>query len=91
MRNLQPFHEAGVAPDIRFRASDWNTILQFVADGLGVTVAPASAATVLPSGAVALPLGGTHATSALPVAHRTGDDHPLVRAFVSLAARKAGR
>lgn len=88
-RTMQPFHEAGADPDIAFHASEWNTILHLVAHGLGVTIAPLSAATPLPAGAVAVPLAGTRARSRMQLAHRTGDDNPLVGAFAAIARRAA--
>jgi len=89
-RNLQPFQEAGLEPEIRFRGSQWRTICQLVAQGLGVTVAPASAVEPLPAGARAIPLGATEARSAIQIAHRVDDDNGLVRAFKALATGTAG-
>ncbi|OZB86064.1 LysR substrate-binding domain-containing protein [Microbacterium sp. 13-71-7] len=88
-RNMQPFHEAGVEPAIAFHASEWNTILHLVAHGLGVTIAPLSAAAPLPAGAVAVPLAGTDARSRMQIAHRAGDDNPLVSAIAALARNAA--
>jgi len=82
--NLQPFREASMAPDIAFEGSEWNTILHLVSAGLGVTIAPRSAATPLPDGAVSVTLTGTDARSTVQLATRTDDDRPLVRQFQSI-------
>lgn len=84
-RNLQPFREAGVEPMVSFYGAQWSSIMQMVANDLGVTVAPASAASPLPAGAVAVPLVGTRATSTIQLAQRTDDRNGLVAAFKDMA------
>lgn len=89
-RNLQPFREAGIDPHISLRGSEWNTILNLVANGLGVTIAPASAAAPLPKGAIVIPLRGTAARTTIQIAYRTNDNNPLVRAFQALVTERRG-
>ncbi|GAA3557317.1 LysR family transcriptional regulator [Amycolatopsis ultiminotia] len=88
-RNLQPFHEASLEPDIAFEGSEWNTVFHLVAAGLGVTIAPRSAASPLPEGTVVAALAGTDARSTVQLATRTDDERPLVRQFQSIAVAAA--
>lgn len=88
-RNMQPFREVGIDPHVTLHGSEWNTIFHLVANELGVTIAPASAVHTLPDGAIATPLGGTQARSAIQIAYRIDDENRLVRAFKALALDSA--
>ncbi|MFF3671800.1 LysR family transcriptional regulator [Microtetraspora malaysiensis] len=83
-RNLQPFREALLDPQIIFEGSEWNTILHLVAAGIGVTIAPRGATRPLPEGTVIAELADTNARSTVQLATRVGDDRPLVREFQNI-------
>ncbi|MER6943041.1 LysR substrate-binding domain-containing protein [Nonomuraea sp. NPDC000554] len=83
-RNLQPFREAFLEPQIIFEGSEWNTILHLVAAGIGVTIAPRGATHPLPEGTVIAELADTNARSTVQLATRVGDDRPLVREFQNI-------
>ncbi|WP_445148623.1 LysR substrate-binding domain-containing protein [Baekduia sp. Peel2402] len=83
---LEPCHAAGFEPRIVQEGSSWVTIFHLVGVGVGVTIAPASAAEIRPATVVAVPLS-TRARSEVQVVVRTGDDRPVVARF--LASRGA--
>lgn len=89
--NLQPFHERSLEADIALEGSSWGTILQLVAAGLGVTIAPRSVVSPLPEGTTAIPLAGSKARSVVQLAIRTHDDRPLVSRFQDIALAREGR
>ncbi|MBT0769006.1 LysR family transcriptional regulator [Kineosporia sp. J2-2] len=80
--NTQPLRDAGAVVRVAQECSSWHTIIMFVAAGLGVTIAPHSATTLLPAGARRLELAGPPVISQVSAATRRGDDRPLVRAFL---------
>ncbi len=81
-RNLQPCRDAGFEPRIVQEGSSWVTIFHLVGVGVGVTVAPASAAEIRPATVVAVPLSD-RARSEVQVVTRAGDDRPVVARFLA--------
>jgi DNA-binding transcriptional LysR family regulator len=79
---LEPCHAAGFEPRIVQEGSSWVTIFHLVGVGVGVTIAPASAAEIRPATVVAVPLI-TRARSEVQVVVRTGDDRPVVARFLA--------
>ncbi|PZG24304.1 hypothetical protein C1I98_35750, partial [Spongiactinospora gelatinilytica] len=73
--------EAGFEPRVVQRAVEWQTVSGLVAAGVGVGIAPASAAHVRPPGVVYRPLAGTPRT-AVALAWRDGDRTPLTARFL---------
>jgi DNA-binding transcriptional LysR family regulator len=84
-RNLQPCQEAGYEPDIVQEASNWNTILALVGAGLGVTIAPESAAATAPPTTRVLPLLNTTARSEVQFVRRTTDRRAILDNFCSVS------
>ncbi|MCL8026874.1 LysR family transcriptional regulator [Nocardioides bruguierae] len=82
-RNLAPVVEDGHVPEIAQVGSSWTTLLHLVGAGMGVTVAPLSAASTAPDDVVVLPLEGSSHVSELGWAMREGDERPLLRSFVT--------
>ena len=81
-RNLRPCADAGFEPRIVQEATNWVTVFHLVGVGVGVTIAPASAAEIRPATVVGIPLTGP-ARSEVQLATRTGDDRAVVRNFAS--------
>jgi len=86
-RNLAPVVAAGRRPVVVQEATTWATVLHLVGAGLGVTVAPESAALAAPDSVVLLPLvrdgrPDDH-RSELFWAARAGDDREILRNFVA--------
>jgi DNA-binding transcriptional LysR family regulator len=81
--NTQPLRNVGVEVRVAQELSNWHTIITFVAAGLGVSIAPYSATTLLPEGARRLELDGPPTMSRIFMATRRGDDRPLLQAFIA--------
>ncbi|AXL87117.1 LysR family transcriptional regulator [Streptomyces sp. CB09001] len=86
--NTRPLRNAGVDVKVTQECSNWHTIVTFVAAGLGVTVAPYSVTTLLPSGARRLELDEPTTVSQVFMATRRGDDRPLVQAFIAATGQR---
>lgn len=78
---LDPCRAGGFEPRVVQEASNWVTIFHLVGVGVGVTIAPASAAEIRPATVVAVPLS-TRARSEVQVLVRSGDDRPVVARFL---------
>ncbi|HEX4690784.1 MAG TPA: LysR substrate-binding domain-containing protein, partial [Solirubrobacteraceae bacterium] len=61
-------------------ATSWVTVFHLVSVGVGVTIAPASAADIRPASVVPVPLTST-ARSEVQLVTRAGDDRAVVRNF----------
>jgi DNA-binding transcriptional LysR family regulator len=90
-RNLQACYDAGYEPQVVQEAEHWLTAFHLVGTGIGVTVAPASAAQVAPATVRVLPLTGARTRSEVQLITRAGDDRTLVKNFASGARGSAGR
>jgi DNA-binding transcriptional LysR family regulator len=75
----------GFRPRVVQEAPHWLTILRLVGAGLGVTLAPACVEPIAGPGAVCRLLRGEPSLSDIELAHRAGDDRPIVTAFCTLA------
>jgi DNA-binding transcriptional LysR family regulator len=85
-RNLQPCREAGYQPDIVQEGSSWTTILALVGAGLGVSIAPESAAAAAPPNTRVLALSGTTARSEVQFVRRRSDRRAIVGNFFDAEA-----
>ncbi len=83
--------EAGFRPRIVQEASNWMSIMQLIAVGFGVSIAPACVATVVPQGVVSLPLRGATEVSYVELAYRKEEHRPIVSAFAAIARSIATR
>jgi DNA-binding transcriptional LysR family regulator len=81
-RNLQPCADAGYEPRIVQEATNWVTVFHLVSAGVGVTIAPASAAGIRPATVVSVPLASA-ARSDVQLVTRAGDDRAVVRNFAA--------
>ncbi|PPF66509.1 LysR family transcriptional regulator [Clavibacter michiganensis] len=84
-RNLAPLTERGRLVRVVQEGSTWTMIVHLVGAGLGVTIAPRSAAVGAPATVRVLPLTGSRAVSTVHLATRAGGSRAVVDAF--LAAR----
>ncbi|HEX5010161.1 MAG TPA: LysR substrate-binding domain-containing protein [Planctomycetota bacterium] len=84
------FVRAGFTPRIVAQATEWATVASMVAAGMGVTVAPTSAATMPRAGASYVQLRDADVRVRLLALSRDEDD-PLVSAFVAEAMRTPAR
>ena len=82
-RNLQACYDAGYEPRVVQEATHWLTVFHLVGAGLGVTIAPASAAEVAPATVRRVPLGGAAAESEVQLVVREGDDRAAVANFAA--------
>jgi len=82
-RNLQPCLDAGFEPRIVQEASNWVTIFHLVGAGVGVTIAPASAADIRPDTVVSIPLTSP-ARSEVQLVTRVHDDRAVIHNFAAL-------
>jgi DNA-binding transcriptional LysR family regulator len=89
-RNLQPCADAGYEPDIVQEATNWVTVFHLVSAGVGVTIAPASAADIRPVTVVSVPLASP-ARSEVQLVTRAGDDRAVVRNFAAAEPRRGRR
>ncbi|GAB0103260.1 LysR family transcriptional regulator [Nocardia sp. JMUB6875] len=83
-KNLAPLLESGRRPRIVQEATNWTIILYLVAAGLGVTIAPRSAAFPAPASARIIPVADTAAATTIYIATRDNEDRPLVRNLLEL-------
>ncbi|WP_067688224.1 LysR family transcriptional regulator [Nocardia jejuensis] len=83
-KNLAPLLESGRRPRIVQEASTWTTIFYLVAEGIGITVAPRSAAVTAPTTVRVVPLTETSSATTVYAATRTDDHRPLIRNFLTL-------
>ena len=89
-RTVSVCEEHGFRPNVVQEAPQWLTILRLVGAGLGVTVAPACVAPLAPPAAVCRALRGVRVRSVVELAHRKGDDRPVVREFCGIAREAFG-
>ena len=85
-RNLAPLTERGRLVRVVQEGSTWTMIVHLVGAGLGVTIAPRSAAVGAPATVRVLPLAGSRAVSTVHLATRADGSRAVVDAF--LAARR---
>jgi DNA-binding transcriptional LysR family regulator len=83
-RNLDACRAAGFEPRIVQEASSWVTILHLVEAGLGVSIAPASAAVTTPAGVRTIPLAGSHPRSEVQLVQRTDDTRAILANFLAV-------
>ncbi len=81
--------DAGFVPRIAQVAGEASTIIGLVAAGCGVSVLPASFDRIRMDGVAYLPIRDKAATTMLLLAQRSGEQAPLVEAFVKLATAAA--
>lgn len=77
--------EAGFAPNVVQESAEVHTAISLVAAGMGITLVPASVQTAHREGVVYIPLTEPAPVSELYVAYRTGDETPVLRAFLEVA------
>jgi DNA-binding transcriptional LysR family regulator len=82
-RNLQPCLDAGYEPRIVQEATNWVTVFHLVGAGVGVTIAPASAAEIRPTTVASIPLAAP-ARSEVQLVTRTHDARAVVRNFAAM-------
>jgi DNA-binding transcriptional LysR family regulator len=81
-RNLQPCVDAGYEPHIVQEATNWVTVFHLVGAGVGITIAPASAAEIRPTTVASIPLT-TPARSEVQLVTRAHDDRTVIRNFAA--------
>jgi DNA-binding transcriptional LysR family regulator len=82
-RNLQPCLDAGYEPRIVQEATNWVTVFHLVGAGVGVTVAPASAAEIRPGTVASIPLTGP-GRSEVQLVTRAHDDRAVILNFTAI-------
>jgi DNA-binding transcriptional LysR family regulator len=82
-RNLQPCVDAGYEARIIQQATNWVTIFHLVGAGVGITVAPKSAASIRPESLVSIPLTGP-ARSEVQLVTRREDDRAIIHNFATI-------
>jgi DNA-binding transcriptional LysR family regulator len=82
-RNLQPCLDAGYEARIIQQATNWVTIFHLVGAGVGITVAPKSAASIRPESLVSIPLTGP-ARSEVQLVTRREDDRAIIHNFATI-------
>lgn len=74
----------GFTPRVETEVTETATLVSFVAAGLGVSLVPASVAQMTVAGAVYRPLAGVPPRVQLAIAHRGGDQPPLLARALEL-------
>jgi DNA-binding transcriptional LysR family regulator len=82
-RNLQPCLDAGYEPRIVQEATNWVTVFHLVGAGVGVSIAPASAAEIRPRTVTTIPLTGP-SRSEVQLVTRVGDDRTVIGNFAAI-------
>jgi DNA-binding transcriptional LysR family regulator len=77
--------DAAVTPHVVQEATELPTAVGLVAAGFGVSFVPESLTSLQRPGVVYRPLTGRARKARFAIAHRAGDEAPLVQAFVALA------
>lgn len=77
--------DAGFSPMVVQEASAWLTVVSLVESGLGITIAPSSAARHCPPGVMVVPITGTNARAELATIRCEGLASPLVQRFLDVA------
>jgi DNA-binding transcriptional LysR family regulator len=85
-RNLQACFDAGYEPRIVQEATHWLTVFHLVGAGIGITIAPASAADIAPPTVRPVPLAGGSARSEVQLIVRERDDRAMVANFARSGA-----
>ncbi|HMW01340.1 MAG TPA: LysR family substrate-binding domain-containing protein, partial [Acidobacteriota bacterium] len=85
----QIFRSAGYTPGIIQEASQLQTLLSFVAAGMGITLIPASARVFQMPGIVYVDLEPPAPTVDVMVAWRGDDSSPVVRTFLKIVRNNA--
>ena len=75
----------GFRPRVVQEASHWLTILQLIAVGFGVSIAPACVRSIAGPGVVCLPLTAVRERSVVELAVRRNEHRPLVQQFAEVA------
>jgi len=83
------FREIGEQPDIVCEIIDKSTLLQFVAHGLGIALAPAWVKNIAPSGLSFIPFSHSEKSIELYVAQRKSGNSSVVDTFVEAARHAA--
>ncbi len=81
----------GFRPRVVQEASHWLTILQLIAVGFGVSIAPACVRSIAGPGVVCLPLTAVRERSVVELAYRRDESRPLVRQFAEVARSHSKR
>ncbi|MEG3168424.1 LysR family transcriptional regulator [Sphingomonas sp. LB3N6] len=76
---------SGFSPAIVQEAGAWLSVVSLVESGLGITIAPSSAARHCPSGVAFVRIRGTEARAELATARGEGPASPLVKRFLDIA------
>jgi DNA-binding transcriptional LysR family regulator len=83
--------EAWFRPRVVQEASNWVSILQLIAVGFGVSIAPECVRSVAMDGVVCLPLRGATEVSNVELAYRKGETRPIVQSFAQIARSIPGK
>jgi DNA-binding transcriptional LysR family regulator len=81
-RNLLACVDAGYEPRIVQEATNWVTVFHLVGAGVGITIAPASAAEIRPTTVATIPLT-SRARSEVQLVTRADDDRMVLRNFAA--------
>lgn len=73
--------DAGFSPNIVQEAHAWLSVVGLIDSGLGITIAPASAAQICPPSVACIPLIGTRELAEIAIVYRVGVANPLVGRF----------
>jgi DNA-binding transcriptional LysR family regulator len=77
----------GFMPAVALEVSETATLVSFVAAGIGVSLVPASVTRFTVAGAVYRPLAGDRTHVELALAHRRGDDAPVLARALAVVRR----
>jgi DNA-binding transcriptional LysR family regulator len=83
---MKACHEAGFIPQVSYSPNEMQTILAYVAAGLGISLVPQSLSGFHSGSIVYLPLRGSRAKVELALLRRADDENPLLRAFCNLSS-----
>jgi len=82
---------AGFSPNIAQEAASWSSVVSLVEAGMGITIAPASARALCPTGVVFRDLEGAAGKAELALAYPPRPLSPAAERFRTIARQTAGQ
>jgi DNA-binding transcriptional LysR family regulator len=83
--------DAGFSPDVVQEAGSWSSVVSLVEAGLGITISPASARALCPTGVTFRDLDGAHGEAELILVRPPRPLSPAAERFRTIAQQEVAR